>query len=124
MEAPMAPGPAISGVARGKTDMSRRDSASRVSSSVGGGGTEVRAKTISMPMSSSENAACRAQRCQGDSQGIQQDLPNRAKLSRIMVAIRVPAAAHDQPGTGTLTTVRAAKEGRNIQRADGREKSG
>ena len=89
----MAPGPAISGVASGNTEMSGRFIASFSSSGVVPVPPEWRANTMSIEMSSSSTPPAIRSAGMVMPKSLSSGSPNTAKNSRMPVAISVPRSA-------------------------------
>ena len=107
--APIAPGPAISGVAIGNTEISCFDSASCSSSSVVEVPPVVRANTISMAISSSNIPPAVRSAASEIPSPPSTSSPTSANSTRIKVAIRVPRMAMDRRCCRVEFTVSAAK---------------
>ena len=93
MTAPRAPGPAISGVARGNTEISCFDCASFSSSSVVEVLPEERANTRSMPISSKRIPPPVRRAAREMPRPANKKSPTRANNNRIDPAIKVPRTA-------------------------------
>ena len=107
--APIAPGPAISGVAIGNTEISCFDSASCSSSSVVEVPPVVRANTISMAISSSNIPPAVRSAASEIPSPPSTSSPTSANSTRIIVAIRVPRMAMERRCWRVEFTVSAAK---------------
>ena len=90
MAAPMAPGPAIKGVARGKTEISFLVEASSVSSSVVVKPPFARANTISIAINSNKMPPATFNAANEIPSVFNTISPPSAKPSRTIVAIKVP----------------------------------
>ena len=107
--APMAPGPAINGVAMGNTEISRLPSASCSSSSVVEVLPDERAKTMSMPISSSNMPPPVRRAAIEMPSANRSDSPMSANVIKMPVAISAPRTAMRRRCFGASSAVRAAK---------------
>ena len=106
--APILPGPAISGVARGNTAISGLRSASWTSATVAEVAPDGRAKAISMPISISKipPAVCRA--AKDMPRLVRTNSPKTATINKIIVANKTPRSAMDRRSLNVDDAVSAA----------------
>ncbi len=124
--APIAPGPAIRGVASGNTEISFFDVASRSSSSVVEMPPEERANTISMPIRRSKIPPAALKAARDMPRPANSISPTRAKITKIMAATSVPRIAINSlccdvspavNAANTAATSRGPMVAKNVARA-------